>query len=97
MGDAGDFAYCASMNSEKPKLNLNDGGQLGGTGKFKRNKVNRIESELKMTGHQKTDIERKMLLEMKEYNQKKLMPTSQNSTITFSSGSIGKKKNSTMG
>jgi hypothetical protein len=69
MHDGTDFV--SYLNHEKPKLNF-EGAGLGGTGKFKRNKVNRIESELKVTGQHRTEIDRKMLLEMKEYNHKKL-------------------------
>lgn len=61
----GDFASSVNtaLNIDKPKLSLNDGAK---TTKFKRNKVNRIESDLKVSGHRKTDIDRRMLLEMKE-------------------------------
>ena len=67
--------------------------------KFKqRNKASRMmDSDLKVTGHRKTDIDRRMILEMKDHNKKQLMGDTgiSNTTITFN-GAISKKKNSTM-
>ena len=80
------------MINEKPKLKLYDGST-----KFKRNKVGKIDSELKVTGHRKTDIDGRMLQEMKEFNKHKLIGANPaNSTISVNGAGIGKKKNSTM-
>lgn len=65
-----DDEFGSSTLYEKPKLRLTDNG-----GKFKRNKMNRFESDLKVIGQRRTDIDKRMIMEMRETNQKNLINT----------------------
>lgn len=54
------------VNFEQPKLKLNNTESTGS--KFKRSKINKHDNDLRLAGQRKTDIDRRMMLDMRDYN-----------------------------